>query len=95
MTKKEALEKLKKNKILTHSNFLPHEWIRQNGDKIIFENAVETDLDIFMGYRSTPNWEKGWTVFSEPKVGMKYNLLSTLTKPQLTHIGNLLKIRVY
>jgi len=63
MTKKEAIEEMKKGSKITHRHFAAHEWMSIEGTQLIFEDGVKLSQTEFWKYRKDKTWSNDYFLF--------------------------------
>jgi hypothetical protein len=65
MTRLEAIEKMKEGAKVKHRYFDDHEWIKLDGDRLLFEDRSYCPQQDFWEDRTGGAWENDWDLFEE------------------------------
>lgn len=66
MSKDEAIAEMSKGKKVTHDGFTCDEWMTMTEcGKFQFEDGVICSMQEFWMYRTSENWNQGWSLFNE------------------------------
>jgi hypothetical protein len=63
LTKTQAIHAMANGHKVSHKYFDESEWVRMIEGRYFFEDGVNCAPHIFWQYRTTEQWETGWSIF--------------------------------
>jgi hypothetical protein len=68
MTIQEAIREMKMGKKITHTYFLPEEWMTLNDNIFIFNDGAQCHPEDFWKYRQFSAWKIGYSIWNKNSI---------------------------
>lgn len=65
MTKKEAIQEMRKGYKITHVHFSDNEWMTIKDGKLLLEDGVVCSISEFFSWRQDDSWEEGYSIYKD------------------------------